>query len=289
MLLWFRIRRRIDAFLGQPCCSNFIVLWKIIPVLLWYFLFVLSPTVPAQYRPQVNVTTLPTLEAILFRGLPHQKVSALHNSVFDVVAATVYTLHAALPVFFCVYLVFKKRKDRLLDFVLVFGVTNFLGVLTHVLFPTAPPWWYDANGVNEASYNVHGDPAGLKRVDALIGSNVYENTYRKSPIVFGSFPSLHAAWPFLLSIFSPSIGKPVYVYTVIVWWAALYLRHHFVLDLVSGAFYAGVAYYFLGKENENCKKKTSTDGSDLEVGELDGNVWEGEEDQDGRRTSARCE
>lgn len=75
--------------------------------------------------------------------------------------------------------------------------------------------------------------------------SLFQKLYGQSPIVFGSFPSLHAAWPIVITIFSPSFRFVKVVggiYTAIVWWAAMYLNHHFFVDLLGGAIFTAFAY-----------------------------------------------
>lgn len=93
-----------------------------------------------------------------------------------------------------------------------------------------------------------GDPGGLARVDDILGTNMYKSTFTASPMVFGAFPSLHSAcaWQlafFLVFIFGPRSIPFVVAYVFWIWWATMYLGHHYVVDLVGGAGYAVVAFW----------------------------------------------
>src|SRR3990167_7951163 len=83
---------------------------------------------------------------------------------------------------------------------------------------------------------------------------LFSSMYGQNPVVFGSFPSLHGAWPFLISIYTPThvLGNFKWLYVAWIWWAALYLKHHYLVDLLGGAFYTLVPFFvskiFLSKE-----------------------------------------
>jgi hypothetical protein len=93
-----------------------------------------------------------------------------------------------------------------------------------------------------------GDPGGLARVDDILGVEMYKTTFTASPLVFGAFPSLHSAdaWQlafFLVYIFGPRAIPFAVLYVFWIWWATMYLGHHYVVDLVGGGAYAVVAFW----------------------------------------------
>ncbi|KAF9191667.1 Aureobasidin resistance protein Aur1 [Haplosporangium sp. Z 767] len=93
-----------------------------------------------------------------------------------------------------------------------------------------------------------GDPGGLSRVDEILGTAMYKNTFTASPLVFGAFPSLHSgcAWQlafFTVFVFGPRSIPVALLYVLWIWWAAMYLNHHYVIDLVGGGVYAVVAFW----------------------------------------------
>jgi membrane-associated phospholipid phosphatase len=129
--------------------------------------------------------------------------------------------------------------------------------------PTAPPWYYYKYNFAPANYNMSGDPAGLIRVDQKFHIDFYKNMFYASPVVFGSFPSLHVAWPTVLALFvafettlHKAIKVAAAVYVAYVSLAVIYLQHHYFADVFGGVFYSTVVYKFLGpkmlpkKQNE---------------------------------------
>jgi membrane-associated phospholipid phosphatase len=57
-----------------------------------------------------------------------------------------------------------------------------------------------------------------------------------------AFPSMHAAYPLLATFALWSVWRRASIamaaYTCVVWFATVYLGHHYVVDLVGGAAYA---------------------------------------------------
>eukprot|EP00735_Rhodelphis_limneticus_P010474 TRINITY_DN3218_c0_g1::TRINITY_DN3218_c0_g1_i1::g.29701::m.29701 TRINITY_DN3218_c0_g1::TRINITY_DN3218_c0_g1_i1::g.29701 ORF type:complete len:560 (+),score=59.56,sp/Q10142/AUR1_SCHPO/37.96/3e-37,PAP2/PF01569.16/1.4e+03,PAP2/PF01569.16/8.3e-07,PAP2/PF01569.16/6.2e+02,PAP2_3/PF14378.1/2.3e-05,DUF3353/PF11833.3/0.28,DUF3353/PF11833.3/2.1e+03,DUF2029/PF09594.5/4.6e+03,DUF2029/PF09594.5/0.16 TRINITY_DN3218_c0_g1_i1:124-1803(+) len=222
---------------------------KLIPVTLWWILFNVCGFIPPSYRPPIDVKTLPYIESLY--GFPHHFVSEHHHAVLDVLAVIPYTLHCALPALFLVYLLLRHEKRDALSFVFTFGVLSFTAVLTEVLMPTAPPWYFDYYKHKQAVYGMYGHPgSAMLRVDKLLGQPFYRSIYKKSPLVFGSFPSLHAGWPFLIALFRPGPSRFGFFYVAWVWWAALYLQHHYLVDILGGAFYAFLAHKLCSGESE---------------------------------------
>ncbi|KAA8496974.1 Inositol phosphorylceramide synthase catalytic subunit aur1 [Porphyridium purpureum] len=225
------------------------ILISFAPVLAWLILYaVLAGQIPGSVKPRINVTVLPKIEALLL--YPHRWFNRSPHTVFDVLAALPYTLHPVLPLINLVRVVARSGARRGLVFARCFGTMCFLGVLTQLVLPIAPPWYFEKYGFQPADYSMKGDAAMLARVDRLAGNQHYQGIYGLSanPIVFGSFPSLHGAWPYLIAAFEPSPGWPMWAYTFWVWWAALYLQHHFLTDLLGSAIYAEVALFVLGDQ-----------------------------------------
>lgn len=98
-----------------------------------------------------------------------------------------------------------------------------------------------------------GSPGGLGRIDALFHSHGYTVTFSNSPVVFGAFPSLHAACATMealfLSHFFPQIAPYIWAYAGILYWATMYLTHHYLIDVVGGACLA-TAFFYLFLPNE---------------------------------------
>jgi len=224
-----------------------------LPFLLWIVLFTTAPYIPLTWRPGIDVKSLFEFDTAFFRYLPSTELAKLQNTFFDVLGAIAYTLHAGWPFLFLAYMIFFKRRDLILPYLNCFGLVCFLGVVTQLIMPTAPPWYYYKYQFTPASYEMKGDPAGLARVDERFNITFYKNMFDNSPVVFGSFPSLHIGWPSILAFFvfyetALPLGLKIasIVYVVYVSLAVIYLQHHYLVDVLGGVLYSFVVYKLIG-------------------------------------------
>ncbi|KAF8953535.1 Aureobasidin resistance protein Aur1 [Podila verticillata] len=216
----------------------------------WLILFYCCRFIPAEWRPHIFTSVLPALENILYGGNISELLATTPSAVKDLLAWMPYgVLHFVLPFVTAALIVIFGPPGTLPVFARTFGYMNLAGVLTQLFFPCAPPW-YETHygGLEPATYDMPGDPGGLARVDDILGTNMYKSTFTASPLVFGAFPSLHSAcaWQlafFLVFIFGPRSIPFVVAYVFWIWWATMYLGHHYVVDLVGGAGYAVVAFW----------------------------------------------
>jgi len=227
------------------------------PLLTWALLFASAPKIPLDSRPPIDVTALWEFDVAFFHYLPTTELAKLQNVFFDVLGAIAYTLHSVWPPLFLAYMIFFKRRDLLLPYANCFGLVCLLGLVTQLVMPTAPPWYYYKYGFAPASYDMKGDPAGLARVDERFHITFYKNMFDASPVVFGSFPSLHVGWPSTLAFFAvyettlPLALKIVSCcYVVYVSLAVIYLQHHYVVDVLGGVIYAFVVYKLIGPKKK---------------------------------------
>ena len=85
--------------------------------------------------------------------------------------------------------------------------------------------------------------AGAARFDELIGFPVMASFYGKSADVFGAIPSLHVVYPMLALLYGwrlPRFRALAVAYLLLVCLSAVYLDHHYVLDILIG-FAVGLA------------------------------------------------
>ena len=92
-----------------------------------------------------------------------------------------------------------------------------------------------------------GHPAGFIHFDRITGINLFSSMYSKNANVFAAIPSLHAAYP-LITVLYGSLSKRLGVqiafvlFTLSVWFSAVYSRHHYVLDVLAGGTCALTAF-----------------------------------------------
>jgi len=146
-----------------------------------------------------------------------------------------------------VYAVYLFRRDypALQRFAWSFLALNVAGFITYHVYPAAPPWYFHRYGcvVDLATHASEGP--NLARVDSWLGMPFFAGMYGRSSDVFGAVPSLHVAYPLLLLI--EGFRRHRWLGRVLLVWfylsmcfAAVYLDHHWVFDIVIGSLYAVV-------------------------------------------------
>ena len=137
---------------------------------------------------------------------------------------------------FALWLVFKGQQRRAERFTWVFVFANFVGFSFYYTYPAAPPWYVADHGFL-LDMTVRASPAGTIRFDRLVGMPIMQSFYSKSADVFGAIPSLHIVYPFLAFLYGirlPRFRVAAFAYFLLVCFSAVYLNHHYVLDIIAG-------------------------------------------------------
>lgn len=228
------------------------------PILCWLLLFYSCRFIPESTRPHIWVSVLPTLETILYGANISDILTRVGHPVLDVLAFIPYgVVHFAAPFVVAALLFVFAPSGSVRFFGNAFGWTNIVGVLIQIAFPCAPPWYELREGLIPANYSMRGSPGGLARIDSLFGAHGYTVAFSNAPVVFGAFPSLHAATATMESLFmsyffpgTVRIGKVridlrvfYWGYTFWLYWCTMYLMHHYLIDLVAGGCLATMFFY----------------------------------------------
>jgi len=148
--------------------------------------------------------------------------------------------------FLLAFYLFAKNQLMLRRFTWAFFVTNLLGMVTYYVFPAAPPWYVVEHGLGPAILDAAASPARLGVVDTYLGIQYFEGFYARSSNVFGALPSLHAAYPIIAWLHTrksfPRMHWLFLAFALLTGFAAVYLLHHYLIDVLLGALYALVAY-----------------------------------------------
>lgn len=219
-----------------------------LPIAGWLVLFYACQFIPGEYRPGIWVRVLPAMENILYGANLSNILSAHKNSFLDVLAWLPYGItHFGAP-FVCSGLMFIFGPPGTTPtFARAFGYMNMAGVMIQILFPCSAPWYENLYGLAPANYSIPGSPAGLAAIDKLFGIDLYTSTFTASPLVFGAFPSLHSGNATIEALFMshtfPKLRPLFVIYTLWMWYATMYLSHHYAIDLVGGSIIAAIAYF----------------------------------------------
>lgn len=130
---------------------------------------------------------------------------------------------------------------------------NMLGYSTYYWYPAAPPWYVSLYGLGPADLSAKPNPAGCARFDAMLGTSFFSEFYGRSADVFGAIPSLHVAYPLLAAFFAFKFGT-WRVFTVcfylLMCFSAVYLNHHYVLDILWGSAYSVIVFLLIDQWTE---------------------------------------
>ncbi len=206
---------------------------------------------------RVHVCDLREAEMALFgvsygggrMGTIHDVVQAHPSLVLDVLCAVPYGTYIFAVLGAAVFL-YSKDFHRLQRFTWTFLLLNVAGFITYHVFPAAPPWYFHSYGcVVDLAARPSAGPS-LARVDMLLGVAYFRGFYGRSNDIFGAVPSLHVAYPALLALETwPYLSRPLRVvavgYALLMCFAAVYLDHHWVIDVLVGLTYTAVLLSFV--------------------------------------------
>jgi inositol phosphorylceramide synthase catalytic subunit len=159
----------------------------------------------------------------------------------DALCAIPYGTFLYVSLVLAVWLYFKDYEG-LRRFGWTFLIVNLAGFVTYHVYPAAPPWYFHAHGCAVDMASRASEGPNLARVDAAMGISYFHGFYGRSSDVFGAVPSLHVAYPLLNLIFGwknwRALGRAFgVVFFVSMCFSAIYLDHHWVIDVLLGLTY----------------------------------------------------
>jgi hypothetical protein len=199
---------------------------------------------------RVHLCDLRAIESSLF-GRPgwtvHDWLQEHPVDALDRLGAIPYGTFLFAVVAFAIFLYARAPAEAAVRFGWTLFTMSLLGFVTYHVYPAAPPWYFHAHGCVVDLSTHASEGANLARVDAWLGVRYFGGLYGRSTDVFGSVPSLHVAYPLLIVLegwrWLGRIGRTATV--VFAAWmalAAVYLDHHWLVDVILGWIYCLVAY-----------------------------------------------
>ncbi|OCF31925.1 inositolphosphorylceramide synthase [Kwoniella heveanensis BCC8398] len=269
-LFKFGIPAAYTAGVLIPLTSQFV--WPATPIFAWLITFFCARYIPSGRRPTIHVALLPALESVLYGANISDLQTRYTNALLDVVAWLPYgVLHFSVPFVVALILWTLGPRGGVQFWGLAFGWMNLLGVVCQLVFPCAAPWYEIIHGLTPANYSMPGSPGGLLRIDRVFHSSGYTNTFGNAPLVFGAFPSLHSGCAVMealfLSHFFPAYKPFYWGYVGVLWWATMYLSHHYLIDLVGGACLSVLVFYL-------CMPEGFKDVDQIQWSKLEGGGYE---------------
>src|SRR5258708_6429531 len=172
---------------------------------------------------------IPTL--VLQRAFYHPGVVGIQ----DVVAMVFYFMHFVLPIVVG-FIFWLNSREHYRRYIAALLLMSFLAFVTYLFWPSAPPWYqlHDVVKVNDQT------------VRSLWGYTLVSPIYHSfNPNPFAAFPSLHAAYPALATVYAWSryraLGIGLLLWTAGVLLSIVYLGEHYVVDALAGFVYVAAA------------------------------------------------
>jgi membrane-associated phospholipid phosphatase len=137
-----------------------------------------------------------------------------------------------------------RRKALMSALPWSFLIVNLMGYTTWLLFPAAPPWYVEQYGLDTVLEQVPVDPARTVRFDALLGTSFFTDLYGYESNAYGALPSLHISYPTISFFYAFRIGSARIfsaVFLVLMCFSAVYLNHHYLIDVILGSLYGVIA------------------------------------------------
>lgn len=139
-------------------------------------------------------------------------------------------------------LLFRRSHRALARYAWCFFFMNLAAFVTYHLYPAAPPWYFHAYGCALDTSVSPWEGPNLARVDAWMGVRYFGGMYARSSEVFGAMPSLHVAYPLVIllegwawfGVRERALATAFFASMIV---AAVYLDHHWVIDVVAGLTY----------------------------------------------------
>jgi membrane-associated phospholipid phosphatase len=175
---------------------------------------------------------------------PNEWFAAHHWWTLDLACGFAYLTYVGEYLALAFFLFFRGAHKTVRTLALAFLVVNLLGFATYFIYPAAPPWYVAQYGFGPARTDVHPAAAAAGRFDELLGTHFFDQMYGRGVDVYGAFPSLHVAYP-LIAVWAAFHEEdlrwarmPTIAFFLLMCLSAVYLQHHYVIDLLLGIAYA---------------------------------------------------
>jgi inositol phosphorylceramide synthase catalytic subunit len=174
----------------------------------------------------------------------HDWLRAHEVFALDVLFAIPYGTFIYASIAFAIFL-YVRAYDAMRHYGWTFLAVNLMGFVIYHLYPAAPPWYYHAHGCTVDLAARASEGPNLARVDAWLKLPYFASFYGRASDVFGAMPSLHITYPLLIAVygyrqFGVVLRVIAIVYFVLMCVAAVYLDHHWVIDVLAGIACTGI-------------------------------------------------
>ncbi len=175
---------------------------------------------------------------------PNELLARHHCALVDFLTGIPYILYTYEVLGFLIFLSLTREEPGRLQLFYRCGWAFFVmclgGYTIYYLYPAAPPWYVAQHGFAAPDFANAASAASAGRWDALTGIPYFHWIYGLTVNVFAAIPSLHVAFATIVVLYVDGAGKRwmtvgcVLLYFLMCF-AAVYLQHHYVLDVLAGA------------------------------------------------------
>ena len=249
---------------GKKGARKFLFDWM--PFIIFWMLYDMMRGVADSWRGIIHIKDIYDAELWLFGPLFGGKIPSFFlqdfqhaiagsgiKKIFDLAAADLYTIHFAIPLL-AGWILWHTTNDRAMFYRFAYTMTilNVLALTTFFLFPSAPPWYVMRYGFAQPQGELIGAAGSLVSVDELLKVKFFTTIWDHfNPNYFAAVPSLHGSYPIVVILFMYKKFKKhlplLLLYPILTWCAAVYLNHHYVIDLIIGGIYTVIAYLVMSK------------------------------------------
>ena len=184
---------------------------------------------------------------------PNEFFQRHHWLALDLLCGFAYLVFVGEYLLTAFVLFFKRRFALLSLFGWSFFTVNFFGFLTYFVYPAAPPWYVSQYGLGPPRTDVHAQAAAATRFDQFFGTHFFDQIYGRGIDVYGAYPSLHVAYPFLVMLATFRLTTrvrariPTVMFYLLMCLSAVYLQHHYIVDILLGTIYAFLTWVILSR------------------------------------------
>lgn len=165
---------------------------------------------------------------------------------WDVAAALVYLFHFLLPLIFG-FALWLRHKEWFRRFTLSLLAMSYGAFFFFFLMPSAPPWLAQQWGYLDHVQRPSDGAYELFLPSRFSHFDTFQLWTHASPNPVAAFPSLHAAFPWLVLLFAVRFfgkrGWLLLIYNAAVWFSVVYLSQHWAVDVIAGIVWATVFFY----------------------------------------------
>lgn len=190
---------------------------------------------PVVIQPQIDVDRIIGFGEVPTTRLQHWFIDLHRVHWWEAITAATYVSHFVAPFAVAAFL-WVRNRDRFVGYVRRFVSLSFAGVAFFFAVPTAPPWM--AGDLHYLPPVARASTRGWRYLHLDVASQMLDKAQYSANLV-AAFPSLHGAYPMLLTVFFWKRAKwPVRVllvaYPLVMAFTLMVGGEHYAIDILAG-------------------------------------------------------